>query len=927
MDRRKFLQLMGLVSGTTLLSSCGSERNQKELISYLVPPEDGVRPGTAAWRVSTCSECPAHCGITVRLREGRAVKLEGNPDHPVSQGALCMRGQAALWRLYHPQRLRTPLLRTGNGYRPIGWDEAMKRIAEAMTASAEKSRTNMLLTGSTSGSLATLQERFADTCRIDRLPEFEFFNHAALRQAYQLLYGRPRLPRFGIEDADLLVTVGADLLETFISPVGYAHQLSVARREKGLQWSHIEPHLSLTGANADRRLTIRPGSEATLLLWLLQTLAKRRRYARRLPQQILDALPKISLARAMDNSGLPGSSLTELARSLEKARHPLLITGGVATAQLAGGQVALLGCLLQWVLTVPWQGLDFDRAENFGRAGDLRDLQQLNLSLQNDEVGVLIISRTDPVRHSPQKWRLDENLRRARLSIAMTDLHTATSRTTDLILPLTQNFERWDDVEPRIGIHSLIQPAMAPLHNTRSEGDILLELQQRLTGRSEAATYEKYLQQRWKKLFSASQLRAFINKGFVTKGSPRTTISLRTKPTVAALRRIAPSEPLPAPATVITGSIRSFDGRSAVLPLLGEIPDPLTTVTHGNWVTLSPRLASQYGVKDGEELRLTKTDFAVAQPARLQPGLPDGIFGLPIDSLTSGPPGIDPATGEALRVIGGIKAHPTGKHFALPILSGSPSQKGRGIIPKPIHRKGKHHAEHRSLYPEPAYRQYRWAMAIDLKRCIGCAACVASCYVENSVPVVGREEHLKGREMSWLRIEPFYDDQGRASFIPMLCQHCDYAPCEPVCPVYAAYHNPEGLNVQVYNRCVGTRYCSNNCPYKVRRFNWWQHKWAPPLEKMHNPDLAPRSKGMMEKCTFCIQRIRTAHETAGKEDRLIRDGEVIPACAQSCPTDAITFGNLLDPQSAMARLIKTPRTYRVFEGLGTEPAVYYLRPD
>jgi molybdopterin-containing oxidoreductase family iron-sulfur binding subunit len=927
MDRRKFLQLMGLVSGTTLLSSCGSERNQKELISYLVPPEDGVRPGTAAWRVSTCSECPAHCGITVRLREGRAVKLEGNPGHPVSQGALCMRGQAALWRLYHPERLRTPLLRTGNGYRAIGWDEAMHRIAEAMTVSAEQSRTNMLLTGSTSGSLSALQERFADTCRVNRLPEFELFNHAALRQAYQLLYGRPRLPRFGIEDADLLVTVGADLLETFISPVGYAHQLSVARREKGLQWTHIEPHLSLTGANADRRLTIRPGSEATLLLWLLQTLANSRRYARRLPQQVLDALPKISMARAMDKCGLPGSSLTELARSLGKARHPLLITGGVATAQRAGGQVALLGCLLQWVLTIPWQGLDFDRAENFSRAGDLRDLQKLNLSLQNDEVGVLIISRTDPVRHTPQKWRLDENLRRARLSIAMTDLHTATSRTADLILPLTQNFEHWDDVEPRIGVHSLIQPAMAPLHNTRSEGDILLELQQRLTGRSEAASYEKYLQQRWKKLFSASQLRVFINKGFVTKGSPRTTISLRTKPTVAALRRLAPSEPLPAPATVITGSIRSFDGRSAVLPLLDEIPDPLTTVTHGNWVTLSPHLARQYGVKDGDELRLTKADLAVAQPARLQPGLPDGIFSLPIDSLASGPPGIDPATGETLRVIGGIKAHPTGKHFALPILSGSPSQKGRGIIPKPIHRKGNHHAEHRSLYPEPAYRQYRWAMAIDLKRCIGCAACAASCYVENSVPVVGREEHLKGREMSWLRIEPFYDDQGRASFIPMLCQHCDYAPCEPVCPVYAAYHNPEGLNVQVYNRCVGTRYCSNNCPYKVRRFNWWQHEWAPPLEKMHNPDLAPRSKGMMEKCTFCIQRIRTAHETAGKENRLIRDGEVIPACAQSCPTGAITFGNLLDPQSAVTRLIKTPRTYRVFEGLGTEPAVYYLRPD
>jgi molybdopterin-containing oxidoreductase family iron-sulfur binding subunit len=244
------------------------------------------------------------------------------------------------------------------------------------------------------------------------------------------------------------------------------------------------------------------------------------------------------------------------------------------------------------------------------------------------------------------------------------------------------------------------------------------------------------------------------------------------------------------------------------------------------------------------------------------------------------------------------------------------------VIPDPVHREGKEKHPRVSLYPEHQHPRYRWAMAIDLRLCTGCAACVAACTIENNVPVVGPADHLKGREMSWLRLEPFYDEAGGVEFLPMLCQHCHYAPCEPVCPVYAAYHNPEGLNVQVYNRCVGTRYCSNNCPYKVRRFNWWQHRRQPPLDRMVNPDLSVRSRGMMEKCTFCIQRIRTAGDRAKDEGRSIRDGEVTPACVQTCPTGALVFGNLLDPHSRVSGL--AGQAGRVFEELGTEPSVYYL---
>ncbi|MBN2365605.1 MAG: 4Fe-4S dicluster domain-containing protein [Calditrichaeota bacterium] len=216
-------------------------------------------------------------------------------------------------------------------------------------------------------------------------------------------------------------------------------------------------------------------------------------------------------------------------------------------------------------------------------------------------------------------------------------------------------------------------------------------------------------------------------------------------------------------------------------------------------------------------------------------------------------------------------------------------------------------------------------MAIDLDSCIGCGACAAACYVENNIAIVGKEEHLIGREMSWIRVQPYYDDHEKIEFVPMLCQHCDNAPCEPVCPVYAAYHNQEGLNVQVYNRCVGTRYCANNCPYKVRRFNWFDHRLVEPLDKMYNPDISVRDRGVMEKCTFCIQRIRTAKDHARDENRLVQDGEVSPACAQTCPTNAITFGNLKDEKSKVYKLAHSDRAYQALAELGTEPAVNYLR--
>jgi Fe-S-cluster-containing dehydrogenase component len=327
---------------------------------------------------------------------------------------------------------------------------------------------------------------------------------------------------------------------------------------------------------------------------------------------------------------------------------------------------------------------------------------------------------------------------------------------------------------------------------------------------------------------------------------------------------------------------------------------------------------------------LTAGKWTARLPVVVQPGLQRGVMTIQQGSNAI-PLEADKRSGEAVCLLRNASIQKTGAVVSLPVLSGSKSQEGRGVIP----HKDAHHphveGEH-SNYPEPEYKEYRWAMAIDLDRCIGCSACVAACYVENNVPLVGKKEHLKGREMSWLRVEPYFDggrnamaDRSNTHFLPVMCQHCDYAPCESVCPVYAAYHNPEGLNAQVYNRCVGTRYCSNNCPYKVRRFNWFDHRREAQLDRIKNPDISKRGRGLMEKCTFCIQRIRKAKDTAKDEGRRVRNGEVLPACAQTCPTQAIVFGNLLDESSTVYKWANSPRAMRVFEHLGTSPGVYYLR--
>ncbi len=933
MKRRDFLKAVGIATGGALAGGCANE--DRSVISELNPPPEGVIPGEPYYVNTTCTECPAGCGIRVKIVDGSPRKLEGLPGHPVNNGALCLRGQSSIARLYSPNRLKTPMRKTGNGgFEDITWEEAYSTIAGAVGKARSQNKKSVFLSGRTTGSLSTLIDTFCNRAHVVRAAEYEVYNYANLRQANQTVFGRSAVPNYTIARADLLVTIGADILQTFGSPVSNAVQLASAR-ENGLKWVHIEPHVSLEGLRADKRLVVAPATETALLGYLFSQM-----------QDGGKDKANHKLTHVASITGLSPVDITSLLDEFRKSRKPLLIAGGVSLGNRSGLETAILAARIQKAQGMVGSTVDFINAADYSRTGTLKNLELLCSQMRSGSVGVLFMSRCDPVSTAPASTRIKENLANVPLKVFLTDSRptaasggsedfsvagNATAELADILLPLSHSLETWGDYYPRADIRSVIQPALTMRlgagYDPRPEGDIIIDLMRLLGTTPPASDYKSYVLAKWPgsgtKGFSESISKAGWEHVTVSgTGVDPIGISSSFKPLSETREKPA------APVLVITPSIRFFDGRSAGLLLTNEIPDPLTTITWGPWVSISSSSAKEMGLTDRDVIEIGVEGWSAVLPVRVQPLLPEKVFMVERNSLPMPPPHSDPRTGETITWITGIKARKTGTQIDIPILAGSPSQHGRGIIPNPVHLQDKAQlgqGEHdEAIYKEQEYKDYRWAMAIDLDKCIGCGACVAACYVENNLAIVGKQQHNLGREMSWLRIEPYYNTDGSASFVPMLCQQCGKAPCESVCPVYATYHNPEGLNAQIYNRCVGTRYCSNNCPYKVRRFNWFDYNREKPLDMLVNPEVSVRGRGVMEKCTFCVQRIRAARDQAKDEGRLVEDGEVIPACAQTCPSQAITFGNREDDISRVSKLIESDRMYRIFEHLGTEPAVYYL---
>jgi len=543
-----------------------------------------------------------------------------------------------------------------------------------------------------------------------------------------------------------------------------------------------------------------------------------------------------------------------------------------------------------------------------------------------------------------------------------------TTGSAHLVLPTHTAFESWGDFSPRNGIRGLMQPVMGPVFNTKPLGDIILAAG-RDAGSAEKlpwSDFYSYLRDRWRlqweKSSSVLSFETYWHEAVQRGGNWDQQLNPVNSPTLnpdfdfsfaAPAKGLKNGYPL-----IIYPSIQFFDGRGANRPWLQELPDPVTQTTWGGWVEIHPETAAALKVAKGDMVRISTAHGSLDAPVIPISTVEPGVVALPIgqghtsygryaDDMPVNPfvlqaPDVDPFSGgiEALSIVDLFR---TDQQYAIANTDGSYFENGRKLVQREdfnsylqaVASRRKADVDlplpegidkHKDFYPPHQHKDYRWCMVVDLDRCTGCGACVVACYAENNVAIVGRKQVLKGREMSWLRIQRYFSDDGKSiRYLPMLCQHCDAAPCESVCPVFAPHHSVEGLNNQVYNRCFGTRFCSQNDPYKVRRFNWFTFTRPKPLDMQLNPDVTVRQKGVMEKCSFCIQRIVAAKFAARREGRKVADGEFTTACAQTCPTGAMTFGSLLDPESRVSKMIRDPRAYQVLRPLNTKPAVIYLK--
>jgi molybdopterin-containing oxidoreductase family iron-sulfur binding subunit len=995
MNRRKFLKVLGVTGGgASVMAGCSSDQVEK-LIPYLVPIEDQI-PGTAVYYASTCRDCPAGCGTHVRVREGRAVKIEGNPEHPVNRGRLCARGQAALQGTYNPDRIRGPLARAADGsFEPISWDDAMARLFAQLDGAGNGI---VFLTGDERGTFAHLIGDWLAAFGGGRHVVFEPFGYEALRQAGQEVFGEADgLPEYRLEHAEYVLSFGADFLETWRSPTAQTRGFVAARgyRDGRMgRYVHVEPRLSMTAMSADEWVAPRPGTEALVALSVAHVVAHH--HAQRAPTDAAALRPLLAAYEPEDTAERTGVSSETIHRLAEEftAVPSVALPGGIGTQHPDARLTAVATHVLNYLAgnvgrSVVFAGVGLEAVSRYA------DFAGFVENARAGAIRVLLVHGANPVHGTPGRLAAADALGAIPFKVSFSRFLDETTQLADLVLPDHDPVEQWNDYVSGDGsVRSLQQPVMQPVFDTRQTGDVLIAVARRAGGAiaerfalggATQGLYKAYLQEQWRGVQRAVGDRASFDafwRDALQRGGVWTEARARSVRLSRGLALGTPSWALPDGqfALITYPSLSLFDGRGANRPWLQELPDPVTKITWGTWVEIHPETAARLGILEGDLIEVASEAGSVEVPAYVYPGVRPDVVAMPLGQghtaygrYAQGR-GANPYAllDAAPTAFGGVNHYaavavrPTGRHERLAKTEGKNRQLGRGIAQavtlagiaggEPEHGA---HAEHAAPIPQreehvveevaeaqAEARQYgpyvfettRWAMAVDLARCTGCSACVTACSAENNVPFVGPDQVRRGREMQWIRIERYFEggEHGEpleARFVPMMCQHCGNAPCEPVCPVFAAYHTPDGLNGQVYNRCVGTRYCGNNCPYKVRYFNWYDMStaadprtfaWPEPMHWLLNPDVTVRSKGVMEKCTFCVQRIRGSQHQARLEGRVLTDGEVRTACEQTCPADAIVFGNLADPASRVAQLAQDARGYRVLDGLNTKPAVTYL---
>ncbi len=942
LGRRDFLKYFS--AGVALASSSCVRRPAEHAIPYVDQPVDQV-PGVATYYATTCSGCASGCGINVKTRAGRPVKIEGNPDHRSTGGALCPLGQAALQGLYHPERRPQPLVRRGDQLGEVSWDDVYLHLSSRLNTNKVG-----IFTGGTTGHRAEFLQEFLQKLGAPRENLYRYepnLLYAHVADAHQRAFGRYVIPRCDFTAAELIVGIGSDFLDQGLARVAYAKNFSAARdlnREHPAQLVQLESTLSLTGARADERIVIAPGTEIDVALALAQALYRQPQaqggVAER--QKIAALLQQHQVALAPDLQ----QHIATLAVQLVQ-KPSVVLCGGSHTFDANAAALQQIAIAINILCGAYENALSVQRGWQIPPVGS-DDLQRFSRDVA--QLDVLFVIDSDPLFTLPAAFGWAEKIKNVKHVISMQAFPVATDSLATHVLPVHHFLEAWGDAQTHAGQWTTQQPVVRPLTDSRQAEDVLLWLLATVKKPLPYADYRSYLRQRWQAWHDlqgdgkdfAKFYHTTLTRGTFTHQKQQARRELRAfevkvQQVPAGLKLTAPLDN------------RLHDGRGAHLPVLQEVGDSLTTIAWDTWVALSIKTAARLGLRRNDVLQL-KTASGVLRAALFPlPGLHDDAVVVPrgnghrhgFSKVTDGI-GVDPlvvcavAEGLPLTAALPVTLTRTGKTYRLAAMQKENKLGDRGDIVKSLSlaQLRQHQNKVRDLdavpdlYPKLEEGEHRWGLSVDLHKCIGCSACMVACAQENNVPQVGRSQVAMGREMHWIRLDRYFSgdaDKPRVTMQPMMCQQCNHAPCEAVCPVYATTHDAEGINAMTYNRCVGTRYCANACPYKVRRFNWWTHKWNVIDAKDYNrnpralnPDVTVRTRGVMEKCNFCYQRIRDGKHQAKMAGRAVQDGEIKTACQETCPADAITFGNLLD---AGSKITQQRRDYRAYLALGGYPDI------